>query len=247
MRDAWNRASASYQARHQLTTTDIHYGPWAPPERTLGLLGDLRGQRVLELGCGGGQCCIAFAKRGALVIGLDISDEQLAFARTLATQEAVAVEFVRGSATQLADFQDGAWDIVFSIYTFSYLDDMQRCLVECYRILRPGGRLLFSLDHPLRDCFFDDEEEELAVYPVRNYFDNQPMQWTFADTGVRMHSHHYTVAQWLDLLRLNGFRLHQLVEPLPPTALLDALWPLDSPYAPLRNLPPTIIFVAEKP
>ena len=246
MRDAWNRASASYQARHQITTTDIHYGPWAPPERLLHLLGDVRGQRILELGCGGGQCCIAFAKRGALAVGLDISDEQIGFARTLAAQEEIDVAFIRGSATQLTDFQASAWDIVFSIYTFPYIDDMPRCLAECSRGLRPGGRLLFSLDHPIRDCFFDGEEEEVAVYPVRNYFDNSPMQWTFADTGVRMQSRHYTVAQWLELLQTSGFRLQRLLEPLPPTGLLDELWPLDSAYAPLRNLPQTIIFVAEK-
>lgn len=246
MREAWNRVSARYQARQQIATTDIHYGPWAPGERQLQLLGEVQGQRVLELGCGGGQCCLALAKRGALAVGIDLSDEQIAFARTLAAQEKVQVTFICGSATDLVGVQSNNWDLVFSVYTFPYIDDMPRCLAECYRVLRPGGRLIFSLDHPLRDCFFDAEEEELALYPVRSYFDNNPMQWTFADTGVRMQSQHYTLSQWVNLLQTNGFQLHQVVEPLPPTDLVDELWPLDSPYAPLRNLPQTIIFVAQK-
>ncbi|MFN8487433.1 MAG: class I SAM-dependent methyltransferase [Caldilineaceae bacterium] len=246
MRKQWNQVSAHYQARRQIQTKDVHYGPWAPTERALGLLGDVRGQHVLELGCGGGQCCIALAKQGAYAVGIDVSDEQIAFARTLAAKELVDVHFRRGSATNLSAFQADAWDIVLSIYTFPYLDEVPACLAECYRVLRPGGQLIFSLDHPFRACFFDAEDEELALYPVRSYFDNTAMQWTFADTGVTLETQHYTVAQWFTLLQQSGFQVQRVLEPLPPLALLDELWPEDSPYAPLRHLPQTIIFVAEK-
>lgn len=246
MRKQWNLVSASYQARHQIQTKDVHYGPWAPTEHSLRLLGDVSGKQVLEIGCGGGQSCIALAKQGAHAVGIDISDEQIAFARTLAAQEQVDVSFKRSSATDLSAFQTDAWDIVLSIYAFPYLAELPFCLAECYRVLRPGGRLIFSLDHPFRDCFFDAEDEELAIYPVRNYFDNAAMQWTFADTGVALQTHHYTVAQWFILLQEPGFQVQRILEPLPPADLLDELWPVDSPYAPLRNLPQTIIFVAEK-
>ncbi len=246
MRHTWNRISATYQARHQITTQDVHYGPWAPPERELHLLGDVQGQRMLELGCGGGQCCISLARKGALAVGLDVSDEQIAFARALAATEKVAVEFVQGSAERLSNWSAGSWDIVFSVYTFQYINQIEDCLRECYRVLRPGGRLIFSLDHPLRACFFDAEEDELALYPVRSYFDNQPMRWTFPETQATVYAHHYTIAQWLDLLQAQSFRLQRLVEPPPPATLLDKFWPLDSAYAALRNIPQTIIFVVEK-
>ncbi len=87
MRQAWNRTSAAYQAQHQLSTDAAQYGPWAPDEKTLRLLGDVRSKRIMELGCGGGQCSIAFAKQGALVTGLDLSDDQLSYARQLARRE----------------------------------------------------------------------------------------------------------------------------------------------------------------
>ena len=64
MHNAWDQISALYQARQQRSPHEIHYGPWAPTEQKLQLLGDVRGQRVLELGCGGGQCTLAFAKTG---------------------------------------------------------------------------------------------------------------------------------------------------------------------------------------
>ena len=60
-----------------------HYGPDIPTEAELRLLGDLKGKKVLELGCGGAQCSIAFAKQGATAIGVDFSAAQLAFARQL--------------------------------------------------------------------------------------------------------------------------------------------------------------------
>ena len=97
------------------------------------------------------------------------------------------------------------------------------------RVLVAGGRLVFSLDHPLRDCFFDATEHELSVYPARSYFDSSPLLWRFTNPGVWMHTHHHTVGEWVDLLGQAGFRLQRLLEPVPPRKLLDALWPLLRP------------------
>ena len=85
MRNAWNDNSETYQSLHEISTESAHYGPWAPLENELRLLGDVCGLRILELGCGGGQCCIAFAKQGATVAGVDLSDDQIEFARKLAS------------------------------------------------------------------------------------------------------------------------------------------------------------------
>ncbi len=62
---AWDRHSAAYQEVARLSTRVAHYGPDIPTEAELRLLGDLRGKKVLELGCGGAQCSIVFAKQGA--------------------------------------------------------------------------------------------------------------------------------------------------------------------------------------
>jgi hypothetical protein len=106
--------------------------------------------------------------------------------------------------------------------------------------------LVFSLDHPFRDCFLDEEEDEVTLYATRSYFDNRPMRWHW-DTrdGILMQSHHHTVAQWIDMLHGAGFRLQRLIEPIPPTAMLDEIWPMDDALAAMRHIPPTIIFAAE--
>ena len=93
---AWDRHSAAYQAGARLPTDVSHYGPDISTEAEFRLLGDLNGKRVLELGCGGAQNSIAFAKQGATAIGVDFSAEQLAFARRLCERENVKVELHQG-------------------------------------------------------------------------------------------------------------------------------------------------------
>ena len=247
MREAWNRNAASYQGRYPIPTDTAHYGPWAPTENELRLLGHVRGKRILEVGCGGGQCSIAFAKQGALVTGVDLSDEQIAFARRLAAQEGVTVDFHQGPAEDLSPFPDQSYDLVFSAYAFHYVADMPRCLAECHRVLEPGGLLVFSLDHPMRSCFWDEETQEDSFVPVRSYFAEGPMVWPFSETGILMRSFHRTTATWIDLLHQAGFRLRRLLEPAPPEDLAADPWADDYAQEIATKIPQTIIFVAEKP
>jgi hypothetical protein len=86
----------------------------------------------------------------------------------------------------------------------------------------------------------------MAVFPVRSYFDRAPLHWHWdGDAALAMTSHHHTIAEWVDMLAAVGFRLLRLLEPAPPEALLDEIWPSDDALAALRLIPQTIIFVAE--
>lgn len=243
---AWDLISASYQERSQIPTADLYYGPWAPPESELQLLGDLRGGQVLDLGCGGGQSAIWLAQQGASVTGLDISQQQLAFATSQARQAGVAVRFVQGGAEQLASWPPASWDLILSIYALPYIVDLTGCLAACQRTLRTGGRLIFSLDHPIRTCFFDPVDQELTLFPGQSYFDTTPRRWFFPEAHVPMQSYHYTISQWVDLLHGAGLRLLRLIEPVLPDEVLRELWPDDDPLSSMRNLPQTLIVCAEK-
>ncbi len=247
MRTAWDETSADYQDRHRIPTHSAHYGPFAPKENELRLLGDVGGKRILEVGCGGGQCAIAFAKQGATVAGQDLSEVQLAFARKLAAAEGVQIDFTQGSVEDLSAFGDASWDVVFSAYVFQYVADMARTLAECRRALVPGGRLVFSLDHPFRDCFWDDEDDEHVLFPVRSYFDTRPTDWRFeGHTGATMRTYHRTIADWIDLLTGAGFRLVRLLEPSPLPTLADDPWATDYDIEVAMKVPQVIVFVAEK-
>jgi len=168
MRQTWNQISPHYQAEHKIPTDFVHYGPHCPNEDDLQLIGDVRGKRVLEVGCGGGQCSIAFAKRGAIATGLDISDEQVKFARLVAAENAVEATFHRSNAEDLTLISDESQDIVFSAYALMYVRRLDRCFAEVARVLGPGGLFVFSLDHPFWYCL---AEKELLV--KFSYFDGE--------------------------------------------------------------------------
>ncbi len=248
MRAAWNRTSARYQELHQIPVNSAHYGPWAPTENQLRLLGDVRGKRILELGCGGGQCSIAFALQGATTTGIDLSDEQLAFARTLAATSGVHVVFHQGDAADLARFGDASFDVVFSAYALAYVESIAGCLRETARVLAPEGLLVFSLDHPFRDCFWDEESDEESLTPARSYFLRAPSDWQFGSSGEWMRSYHRTIGDWTDLLREAGLQVQRILEPAPVlTPEEENTWAESYDLETARLIPQTIIFVAARP
>jgi SAM-dependent methyltransferase len=267
MRLAWDRISARYQARAQLSTGAAHYGPWAPDENDLRLLGDVRGRRILELGCGGGQCSIAFARQGATVVGMDLSGRQLAFARGLAARDGVAVRWEQGDIADLSRFADGSFDVVFSAYAFQYVGPIERCLAGVSRVLRrpdggaqvPGGQFVFSLDHPFRDCFWDEDRDEESMQPARSYFLRGAMEWKFGPLPAVdderdqqpgspwMRSYHRTVGDWVALLHGVGLQVERLLEPEPVlTAEEETAWAGSYDLEVARLIPQTIIFATRQ-
>lgn len=144
----------------------------------------------------------------------------------------------------------GSYDLVFSANTLAYVADAAACLAACRRVLAPGGRLVFSLDHPLRHCFLDhgltDLDDELSIVPLRSYFEAGLHRWRWPGTNIVLHAYHRTIGQWTDLLAAAGLQLLRIVEPLPPAELLDDLLPEDGAQSPLRLIPHVVIFMAQK-
>src|SRR4029450_2801088 len=113
-REFWDADADDYQAVHgaDLTARPLAWGAWRIPEAELGVLGDVGGLDVLELGCGAGQWSIALAARAAGPVGLAQSLVQLKHA--VANREAtrVTVPFVAASG-EAPPFRDASFDVVF--------------------------------------------------------------------------------------------------------------------------------------
>lgn len=208
---AWDRIAADYQAAARLPTDAAHYGPDVPTEAELRLLGDLRGKRVVELGCGGGQCSVAFAKAGAIAIGVDFSAEQLAFARRLAEREGVRVELRHGDLAELAFLRAESVDVVFSSDALGYVEDLRRVFRQVHRVLRTGAVLVFSLPHPVYDLIGDGGGEPLAIR--RSYFDRSPIERSIA--GTVLVEYHHTIADVFSALVRTDYVVDSLLEPEP--------------------------------
>lgn len=110
------------------------------------LLGDVRGKTVLDLGCGSGENLVPLAKRGACVIGIDISPDLIQLARQRLISYGLAATAREGSA-YATGLPDESVDVVFSMALLHHLD-LPTVRSEIQRILRPGG--LFILREPIR-------------------------------------------------------------------------------------------------
>lgn len=208
---AWDRYADVYQAEARLPTDVAHYGPDLPTEADLRLLGDLKGKRVLELGCGGAQCSIAFAKQGASATGVDISASQLAFARRLCEREGVKVELRHGDLADLAFLRSDSVDLVFSACAFDYVEDLGRVFRQVHRVLRVGAPLVFSLKHPACELIDTDADEPLLVR--RSYFNRSPITSIRAGAVLTEYSHTFTDL-YTGLTRAS-YRIETVLEPEP--------------------------------
>ena len=244
LRESWNRLSAHYQRAHAIRTDTAHYGTSAPNEDQLQLLGSVTGKRILELGCGGGQCSIAFAKEGAACIGVDFSQEQIAYASLFAEQAGVEVAFVCVDIAEFLEAQpEASCDIVFSAYAFQYVEDLARVFREAHRVLKPGGLFVFSLDHPLNDVTYH-KDNEVRFY--ESYFSRGRSDWDWGTgpdgTPNRFYSFHRTVGDFVQLLSDAGFRIERCIEP-EATAEGDP-WESLADIERLSIVPATIIWKA---
>ncbi len=221
---AWDRYAAAYQAGAQLPTDVVHYGPDIGTEADFRLCGDVAGKRVLELGCGGAQSCIAFARQGAHAIGVDFSAEQLAFARRLCEREGVRVELHHGDLAELAFIRADSIDVVFSAYAFNHVADLNRVFRQVHRVLKPEAPLVFSLPHPAYDMIDDDATDEGGPLLIRrSYFDRSPIDYEL--DGIAFTDHHRTIGDLFTSLSRANFKVDTILEPEPdPTGPRSSAW-----------------------
>lgn len=208
---AWDQFSGEYQKQAQLRTDTAHYGPDIPTEADLRLLGDLKGKRVLELGCGAAQCSIAFARAGATAIGVDLSAEQLAHGRRLAEEAEVRVELRQGDMADLAFLRADSIDAVFSSYAFQFVADLNRVFRQVHRVLKVGAPLVFSLPHPA--WFVVDENGGVPPKLQRSYFERSPERYEWG--GVDFTAYHHTFADLYMGLARASYKVDLILEPEP--------------------------------
>lgn len=123
--------------------------------------GGLQGKRLLGLASGGGQQMPVFAKLGADCTVFDYSEQQLAAERMVAAREGYAIQIVRGDMTKRLPFDDGSFDLIFHPVSNCYVEDVSHVWRECFRVLRPGGRLLAGFDNGVN--FLCEESEPLKI------------------------------------------------------------------------------------
>lgn len=164
-REHWGKQAPDYVAsgeRHWAQAAPT-WGIWGVPESELRMLpSDAMGKDAIELGCGTAYVSAWLARRGARVVGIDNSEQQLATARRLQQQYTLEFPLVHGNAESVP-CPDKSFDFAISEYGACLWADPKKWVAEAARLLRPGGRLHFLTNAFLLMLCADDDETKPAT------------------------------------------------------------------------------------
>lgn len=238
----WDAEAGAYQREHGDFLGDARFvwGPEGLDEQDAGLLGDVAGCDVLEVGAGAAQCSRWLAGQGARVVASDLSWGMLAHARQLDAAADLRLPLVQCDAVRLP-FAGSAFDIVCAAFgALPFVADSAGLMREVARVVRSGGRWVFSVSHPFTWAMPDDPGPDGLVVSS-SYFDRTPYVEQRGDGSVLYVEHHRTLGDRVRELVAAGFRLVDLVEPEWPD-YNDQVW---GGWSPLRGalVPGTAIFV----
>jgi 2-polyprenyl-3-methyl-5-hydroxy-6-metoxy-1,4-benzoquinol methylase len=216
---AWERAIdvwENFQERGLDYARDVVHGP-----ALLRALGDIRGLRTLDVGCGQGRFTRELARRGARVTGIDWSVGMLRLARAHERDSPLGIRYRTLDAREIGrGWPAGSFDRVVACMSFMDMPGLSRVLRGAHRLLTPDGRLVYSVSHPLNTAAVGWERPAAPVrgaMGVANYFVERVgvTEWRMKrlDRPFDTLYWHRTFETWFAMLRAAGFRVDGLSEP----------------------------------
>ena len=222
---------ANAEARTELVRAGYdHYRDGLNTPAFLEMLPEVENLSGLDIGCGEGHNSRLVAKRGARMVGIDISENFVRHATETERDEPPGIRYERASAVDLP-FDDAGFDFTVAFMSLMDMPEVKLALAEAFRVLRPGGFLQFSIEHP---CFttphretLRDERGRAYAREVGDYFqerDGETQEWVFSSLPQKMREDlrpfrvprfTRTLSEWLNLLLDTGFVLERVGEPYP--------------------------------
>ena len=191
----------------------------------LQLLGNVKGKKILDAGCGEGYLSRLLAKQGAFVTGIDFSEEMLAIAQER-TNPVLGIQYVHDNCEKMDYFDIESFDIIVSNMVLQDLSDHKAALQSMNRVLVDRGLLIFSIPHP---CFSTPNcgwvrgnKGKKLYWKVDRYFEECAFEQDWppnTDEGLLLF--HRTLSTYLTTLLNVGFELLDVVEPKPSEEMLS--------------------------
>lgn len=198
-------------------------------------------ERVLEVGTGEGQVARAVAAaHGGTVVGIDPTRNQI----DEAIRRGGGVEYHRAGAESLP-FDDAEFDAVVCCLVFEHIDAVDEAIAEVARVLRPGGRFVFCLNHPLLQTpgsgWIDDQILEEQYWRIGPYL---PEAATIEEVekGVFIRFVHRPLSRYVNAMADNGLLLERMIEPAPPSGFVERA----PEYTEVTTVPRLLVLVARR-
>ncbi len=224
-KENWNKMAGAYDRFTQGPDTYSAAIEWPCVQ---GLLPALKGEKVLDLGCGAGRFTFLLEKMGANApVGVDCSDDMLALAREKAEQRGSSAVFVQGDAGEIERIFPGeSFDFVFSSTLTHFLSDLPGLFRQVHQLLRKGGGAVFSMIHPVYSAQYpvkDGErfprDEEWKVRYLNQSTRAYVQPWIEYNPKIEnflTESYHHTFGDYINAITRAGFTISKVEEPCPP-------------------------------
>ncbi len=213
----------------------------------LAACGDVAGLRVLDIGCGQGFFSRLLARKGARVIGVDMSERQVEHARRHEQEEPLGIEYVVLDAARLGErWPGGGFDMVTACFVLGDTPDPAATVRAVAGVLRPGGRFVLSDAHPCTDISFREWEQDgdgrRRSLKIDRYFETGPFNCRWSMKRLKYHwdtpGRRHTLEQFSRLFELAGFLVRRIREPRPALEQVVARPELEDCY----RLPYLLVF-----
>lgn len=201
----WNRQAPGWiDAGRRAWRGEPAWGIWGIPNAQMPLLPqDMAGLEAIELGCGTAYVSAWMARRGAQVVGIDPSEAQLATARALGAEFGLGLELIHGIAESVPR-PDASFDFAISEYGAAIWADPYAWIPEAWRLLRPGGQLVFLGNSPLSQVCTPAASGAVTELQLhRTYFGMHRCDWTAIDDGGI--EFNLALGEWSRLFDETGF------------------------------------------
>ena len=245
----WND-KAEFWAQNIREGADVFRDLYSLPA-FLAFIGDIRGKKILDIGCGEGYNTRVFAQLGAQDIGIDLSKTMIRLAQEEENRNKLGIRYFNASWTDLSLFKN-EFDVVVSTMALMDSPGYEDALKEFYRVLKDDGNLFFSVCHP---CFLSPgyvtlkDINGISTHRIINSYPKEgPWEFTWqlsknADKSdsrsVISISYHRTLSTYINKLLKAGFILKKIEEPLPSEEACEKNPRLKSAY----NVAPPFLFV----
>ncbi|GAA0104581.1 class I SAM-dependent methyltransferase [Paraclostridium sordellii] len=181
------------------------------------LLPNLEGKIVLDLGCGNGDNCIDFIKKGAKkVVGIDISSNMLDIA--ISKNSHKNIQYIKMDMDKINNINE-KFDMVYSSLAIHYVKNYKLLISNIRKLLKPDGILLFSQEHPnttspKKGCSWTKDENGNKLYAHLSdymYSGKREVMWL----KTKVEKYHRPISEIINTLINENFNINEIIEPTP--------------------------------